>query len=180
MGKTPTHFLDLYALRKAYDNDRAANSGFKSAAHVRENSSGHSVITTECDLTRDLYMKSLEESLAAACEYVAKDRAARAVPSLANEQSTLLRNNLDAQCKQFELVMEKNSKLLMALSKGGKGGGGCGSSGSSGGKKMAVLQTTAVAHAKAAAVAAVAVTVVRAAETPPSERKNSAQIATNG
>ncbi len=83
--KTLTHFTDLYALRKAYGNDRVANSGFESAAHIRENSSGHSVITTESDLTRDLYVESLEESLAAAHEYVAKDMAARAAPPPANE-----------------------------------------------------------------------------------------------
>ncbi len=71
--KTLTHFMDLYALHKAYGNNRAANSGFKSAAHVRENSLGHSVITTESNLTRNLYVESLEESLAAACKYVAKD-----------------------------------------------------------------------------------------------------------
>ncbi len=87
MGKkTLTHFTDLYALRKAYGDDRAANSGFKSAAHVQENSLGHSVITTESDLTHDLYVESLEESLAAACKYVTKDTAARAVPPPANEQ----------------------------------------------------------------------------------------------
>ena len=97
--KTLTHFTYLYALRKAYDDDRAANSGFKSAAHVQENSLGHSVITTERDLTRDLYIESLEESLAAAREYVTKDTAARAAPPPANEQLTLLRNNLDVQCK---------------------------------------------------------------------------------
>jgi hypothetical protein len=32
--KTLTQFMDLYALRKAYGNNRAANSGFESAAHV--------------------------------------------------------------------------------------------------------------------------------------------------
>jgi hypothetical protein len=127
--KTLTHFTDLYTLRKAYGNDRAANSGFESAAHIGENSPGHSVITTESDLTRDLYVKSLEESLAAACKYVEK-----AAPPPANEQLTLLRNNLDAQCKQFELVMEQNSKLLAALSKGGGGGRGRGSCNSGGGK----------------------------------------------
>jgi hypothetical protein len=36
--KTLTHFMDLYALRKAYGNNRAANSGFESAAQVQENS----------------------------------------------------------------------------------------------------------------------------------------------
>ncbi len=58
--------MDLYALRKAYGDNRAANSGFESAAHIQKKSLGHSVITTESDLTRDLYIKSLEESLAAA------------------------------------------------------------------------------------------------------------------
>jgi hypothetical protein len=98
-GKTLTHFMDLYTLRKAYGNNRAANSGFKSAAHVQENSLGHSVISTESNLTRNLYVKSLEESLAAACKYVAKVTAAGAAPPPANEQLTLLCNNLDAQCK---------------------------------------------------------------------------------
>ncbi len=132
--KTLTHFTDLYTLRKAYGNDRAANSRFNSATHIRENSLGHSVITTESDLTHDLYVESLEESLAAAREYVTKDMAARAAPPPANEQSTLLRNDLDAQRKQSELVTERNSKLLAALSKGGRGSGDCGSSGSGGGE----------------------------------------------
>jgi hypothetical protein len=85
-------------------------------------------------LTRDLYVESLEESLVAACEYVAKDTAACAAPSPANEQLTLLHNNLDAQCKQFELVLEQNYKLLAALFKGGGGGGGCGDGSIGGGK----------------------------------------------
>ncbi len=131
--KTLTHFTDLYALRKAYGDNRAANNGFKSAAHVQDNSLSHSVITTERDLTRDLYIKSLEESLTAAHKYVAKDTAARAAPPPANDQLTLLCNNLDAQRKQFKLVMEKNSKLLAALSTGGGGGGGRGNGISGGG-----------------------------------------------
>jgi hypothetical protein len=57
--KILTHFTDLYALRKAYGNNRAANSSFESAAHIRENSLGHSIITTESNLTRDLYVESL-------------------------------------------------------------------------------------------------------------------------
>jgi hypothetical protein len=145
--KNLTHFMDLYALRKAYGNNRAANSGFKCSAHVWEHSLGHSVITPESNLTCDLYIKSLEESLVVARKYVTKDTAARAVPTPANEQLTLLHNNLDAQRKQFKLVMEQNSKLLAALSKSGGGGGGRGGGGSSGGKIMAVLQTMAAVHA---------------------------------
>ncbi len=94
--KNLTHFRDLYALRKAYGDNRGANSGFESAAHVQENSLGHSIISTESNLTRDLYIESLEESLMAAQEYVTKGTAARAVPPPANEQLTLLDNNLDA------------------------------------------------------------------------------------
>ncbi len=133
-GKTLTHFTDLYALRKSYSDNRAANSSFESAAHVRENSLGHSVITTESNLTHDLYIKSLEESLMAAREYVTKDMAAHAAPPPANEQLTLLRNDLNAQRKQFKLVVEQNSKLLTALSKGGGGGGGRDGGSSGGGK----------------------------------------------
>jgi hypothetical protein len=106
-GKTLTHFTDLYTLRKAYGDNRAANSSFESAAHIPENSLGHSVTTTKSNLTRNLYVKSLEESLAAARKYVAKDTAARAAPPPANEQLTLLHNDFNAQRKQFELVMEQ-------------------------------------------------------------------------
>jgi hypothetical protein len=178
--KILTHLTDLYALRKAYGNDKAANSGFESAARVRENSSGHSIITTESNLTCNLYIESLEESLAMAHEYVAKDTAACAAPPPANEQLTLLRNNLNAQCKQFKLVMEQSSKLLVALSKGGEGGRGCGNGGSGGSKHNGSVANKVAAHAKAAAAMAAAFAAVAAAETPPSERKNSAQIATNG
>ena len=67
--KTLAHFTELFSLRKAYGDDRAANSGFESAAHIRDHSSAHSIITatTESDLTRDLYIESLEESLTVAC-----------------------------------------------------------------------------------------------------------------
>ncbi len=60
--------MEVFSLRKAYGDDRAANSGFKSAAHVHDHSSARSIITanTENDLTCDLYIKSLKESLAAA------------------------------------------------------------------------------------------------------------------
>jgi hypothetical protein len=66
--KSLAHFTDLFSLRKAYGNNKAANSGFESAAHIRDHSSACSIITanTESDFTRDLYIESLEESLAAA------------------------------------------------------------------------------------------------------------------
>jgi hypothetical protein len=60
--------MDLFSLRKAYGNNKAANSGFESAAHICDHSSPCSVITanTKSDFTCDLYIESLEESLAAA------------------------------------------------------------------------------------------------------------------
>jgi hypothetical protein len=157
MGITLTHFTDLYTLRKAYGDDRAANSGFECAAHVQENSSGHSVITTESNLTRNLYVESLEESILAARKYVAKNTAARAVPPPANEQLTLLRNNLDAQCKQFKLVMEQNSKHLWHSPRVAEAAEAVAAVAAVAAKIMVGLQTTAAVHTKAAAAAAAAV-----------------------
>ncbi len=71
--KMLTHFTNLYALCKAYGNDRAAKSGFESAAHVRNMSTSRSVVTTESNITPNLYLESLEESLAAVREYAAKE-----------------------------------------------------------------------------------------------------------
>ncbi len=66
--KTLAHFMDLFSLRKAYGNNKAANSKLESAAHVRDHSYACSVITanTESDFTRDLYIESLEKSLTVA------------------------------------------------------------------------------------------------------------------
>ncbi len=99
--KTLTHFTELFSLRKAYGNNRAANSRFKSAAHIHDYSSAHSIITSniESDLTRDLYIKSLEESLAAAREKYALDATTRTpVPPTFNPL-TLLQEALAEQCK---------------------------------------------------------------------------------
>ena len=56
--KTLAQFMELFSLRKAYGDDKAANSGFESAAHVRD----HAAATnTKSDFTRDLYIESLED-----------------------------------------------------------------------------------------------------------------------
>jgi len=77
--KTLAHFTDLFSLRKAYGDDKVANSGFESAAHVRDHASTCSVTTanTESDFTCNLYIQSLEESLAAAWDYCALDTTTR-------------------------------------------------------------------------------------------------------
>jgi hypothetical protein len=65
-------FTKLFAQRKAYGGDRAANSNFDSAAHINDIPSDRSLVSTSSNFTtRDLYIESLEESLAAAGEYVA-------------------------------------------------------------------------------------------------------------
>ncbi len=70
-------FANLYAQRKVDGNDCAANSKFDSAARVHEyppDRSNCTLASTTSDLTtRDLYIESLEESLVAAREYVAKE-----------------------------------------------------------------------------------------------------------
>ena len=83
--------------------------------------------------TRDLYIESLEELLTAAREYVTK------VPNtpIAPDPMAMLCAELDAQQKQFKLIMKQNSDLLtnMAQNGGGSdsGGGGGGSGDNKGG-----------------------------------------------
>ena len=123
--KTLAHFTELFSLRKAYGDDRAANSGFESAAHIRDHSSAHSIITatTESDLTRNLYIESLEESLAVAREQYASDATTRTPIPPAFDPLTLLQTELVEQRKQVSDVMAQNAKLIATLSKGGGGDG---------------------------------------------------------
>jgi hypothetical protein len=131
---TLAHFTDLFSLRKAYGNNKAANSGFESATHVHDHSSAHSITTanTESDFTCNLYIKSLEESLAAAWEYCALDATTRTPVPPAFNPLTLLQTELAEQCTQVSEVMAQNASLMAALSKGGGGGDGGGSGGGGG------------------------------------------------
>jgi hypothetical protein len=124
--KTLAHFTDLFSLRKAYGNNKASNSGFKSAAHVRDHSSACSVITanTKSDLTCDLCIESLEESLTAAQEHCATDATTCSPVPPVVDPLMLLQTELAEQRKQVLEVMVQNAKLMAALSKGGGGGGG--------------------------------------------------------
>ncbi len=101
--KTLTHFTALFSLRKAYGNAKVANSGFESAAHICDLSSACSIITasTKSDLTCNLYIKSLEESLAAAREYCASETTTRSpiTPAPAFDPCTLLQTELAEQRK---------------------------------------------------------------------------------
>ena len=118
--KTLAHFTELFSLRKAYSDDKAANSGFESAAHVRDHSSTRSVATanTESDFTRDLYIESLEESLSAARELLASNTTTTRTPAPPIiDPITLLQNDLAEQRQQI-------SELIATLSKGGGGDSG--------------------------------------------------------
>ncbi len=121
--KTLAHFTDLFSLCKAYSDNKAANSGFENAAHVRDHSSAHSVITanTESDFTCNLYIESLEESLAAAQEHCATDATTRSPVPPVFDPLTLLQTELAEQRKKVSEVMVQNT-IRAALSKGGGGG----------------------------------------------------------
>jgi hypothetical protein len=129
--KTLATFMELFSVRKAYGDDRAANSGFESTAHIRDHSSACSIITanTKNNLTHDLYIKSLKESLAAAWEQYASDATTRTPIPPAFDPLTLLQTKLAEQRKQVSEVMAQNAKLIATLSKGGGGNGGGGSGG---------------------------------------------------
>ncbi len=123
-------FTKLFAQSKAYGDDCVANSSFDIAAHINDMPTNCSLVSTSSDFTTcNLYIESLKESLAAAREYVAKERAH--TPDKP-DPADLLRAELDAQCKQFDLIMKQNSTLLAAMAKG-NGGGGSDSNGSSSG-----------------------------------------------
>jgi hypothetical protein len=132
--KTLAHSTDLFSLCKAYGDNKAANSGFKSTAHVRDHSSACSVITTntESDFTRDLYIESLEESLMAAQEHCVTDATTCSPVPPVFDPLALLQTKLAEQRKQVLEVMAQNAKLTAALSKGGGGGNGRGGGGGRG------------------------------------------------
>ena len=112
------HFLLIFAQRKAYSDDRAAHSGFESAATVYDVPSDCTVATIASisdTITRDLYIESLEESLAIARDYVAKPHAAPA-PNI-NDPFASLRADMDAQRKQFDALLQQNADLVAAIAK---------------------------------------------------------------
>jgi hypothetical protein len=78
--------------------------------------------------TCDLYIESLEESLTASREYVTK------VPNtpIAPDPMAMLRTELDAQQKQFKLIMQ-NLDLLTNMAQNGGGNSGIGGGGGGGG-----------------------------------------------
>jgi hypothetical protein len=92
---TLQHSMQFYAQQKAYRDNHAANSVFNSMANIYDVPSNQSMASTAPNeiTTRDLYIESLEELLAAAREYVTK------VPNtpIAPDPLAMLCTELDAQ-----------------------------------------------------------------------------------
>jgi hypothetical protein len=128
---TLQHFTQLYVQQKVYGDDRAANSGFNSMANIYNVPSNQSMASTAPSkkTTRALYIESLEEPLVTAREYVTK------VPNtpIAPDPMAMLRAELDAQQKQFELIMKQNLDLLTNVAQNGGGNGDGGGNGGGGG-----------------------------------------------
>ncbi len=145
-------FTKRFAQPKAYGDNCMANGSFYSAENINNIPTNCSLVSTSSDFTtQNLYTESLEESLATAQEYVAKESAP--TPDKP-DPADLLCTELDAQCKHFELIMKQNSGLLVAMAKrngrgggGGSGGGGGGDGGSGGGGGMAAAAAVAVVAA---------------------------------
>ncbi len=117
---TLNHFFKLFAQRKADGNNRTANSGFKSAATMFNVPSDRTFATAKRNgnfTARDLYIKSLEESLALAHNYMTNASTTAPAPTPVVDPMTTLRLDMDAQRKQFELLLKQNLDLLAAFTK---------------------------------------------------------------
>ncbi len=119
-GPTLNHFSKLFAQHKANSDDRAANSGFESATAMYNVPSNHPIATTKSsgDFTsRDLYIESLKESLALACNYMTNASTMAPAPTPVVDPMATLHLDMEAQCKQFELLLKQNLKLVNAFAK---------------------------------------------------------------
>jgi hypothetical protein len=109
---TLNQFYKLFAQRKAYNNNCAANSGFKSAATLFNVPSNCTFLTSKSNrdfTSRDLYIESLEESLALACNYMTNTPTMAPAPTpLINPLTTL---------HHFELLLKQNLDLVAAFTK---------------------------------------------------------------
>jgi hypothetical protein len=119
---TLNHFSKLFAQRKAYGNNCAANSGFESAATMFDVPSNRTFEMSKSNVnctTCDLYIESLEESLVLARDYVTNAPTPAPASTPIVDPLATLRLELDAQCKQFELLLKQNLDLVTAFAKAG-------------------------------------------------------------
>jgi hypothetical protein len=117
---TLNHFSKCFAQRKPYCDDRTANSGFKSAATMFDVPSDRIFARSKSNgnfTAHDLYIKSLEESLALACDYMTSALSTAPAPTPVIDPMTTLRLDMDAQRKQFELLLKQYLNLVAAFAK---------------------------------------------------------------
>jgi uncharacterized membrane protein YgcG len=116
----------------ATTKQQTADSRARRMSATTQPSRSVTTANTKSDFTHNLYIESLEESLAVAWEYCALGATTRTRVPPAFNPLTLLQTELVEQCKQVLEVIAQNVSLMAALSKGGGGGDG-GSGGSAGG-----------------------------------------------
>jgi hypothetical protein len=117
---TLDHILKLFVQRKAYGNNRAANSGFESSATIFNVPSDSTFATSKSngDFTaRDLYIKSLEESVALSSDYVTNAPMMAPAPTPVVDPMITLHLDMDAQCTQIKLLLKQNLGLVAAFAK---------------------------------------------------------------
>jgi hypothetical protein len=117
---TLNHFSKLFMQRKAYGDNRTANSKFKSAATMYKVPSNRAFVTSKSNgnfTSHDLYIKSLEESPALAYNHMTNAPTTAPAPTSVVDPMTTLRLDMDAQHKQFELLLKHNSDLVAAFAK---------------------------------------------------------------
>jgi hypothetical protein len=115
---TLDHFSKLFAQCKPCGNDRAADRGFKSAATMFDVPSDRTFAMSKSNsnfTALDLYIESLEESLALARDYITNaPTPAPASTPIADPLASLCLE-MDTQCKQFELLLKQNLDLVAAF-----------------------------------------------------------------
>jgi hypothetical protein len=117
---TLDHFSKLFAQHKAYGNNRASNSRFKSAAAMCNVPFNCTIATTKSSgdfISHDLYIESLEESLALAHNYVTNTPTTAPDPTPVIDPMATLSLDMEAQCKQFELLLKQNLDLVTTFAK---------------------------------------------------------------
>jgi hypothetical protein len=130
-GSIPYSFFPNFSPNSKHTETTAWQIAVLTVGHTSTTPQPNAALSTPpaTSTTHDLYIENLEQSFVAAREYFAKE----CTPTLDKPNpADLLRTELDAQCKQFDLIMKQNSPLLAAMAKGNGGGGGGGSGGSGG------------------------------------------------
>jgi hypothetical protein len=120
MGSHTQLLSKLFAQHKAYGDNCTANSRLESAAAMYNVPSNCTIATTKSsgDFTsHDLYIESLEKSLALAHNYVINTPTMAPALTPVIDPMTTLRLNMEAQCKQFKLLLKQNLDLVTAFAK---------------------------------------------------------------